>query len=126
MVRSLAGRPLQTLAKRVSSLGDPPADDELHALRLRAKRARYAAEAVSPVLGKRARTVAAAAAKLQDVLGDHQDAVVAERWLREWTRTNRSVPAAFVAGELAALERAAAARARGRWRKAWKALSAAS
>jgi CHAD domain-containing protein len=125
VLQPLARQPVRKAAKRAAELGDQPTDEELHALRLRAKRARYAAEAVSSVLGKRARAVAAAAAKLQDVLGEHQDAVVAEGWLREWTRTNRSVPAAFVAGELAALERAAAERARARWRKAWKALSAA-
>ena len=116
--------PLQTLAKQVSALGDEPTDDELHAVRLRTKRSRYAAEAVEPVVGKRARAVAAASAELQDVLGEHQDAVVAEQWLREWMRGTRSVSAAFAAGELAGLERAAAERARARWPKAWKKLSA--
>jgi CHAD domain-containing protein len=101
------------------------ADDDLHAARIRAKRTRYAAEAVAPVLGKRARAVAAAAADLQDVLGQHQDAVVAERWLREQVRDTRSVRTAFAIGELVGLERAAAARARGRLRKAWKQLSGA-
>jgi CHAD domain-containing protein len=122
---SLVRRPLRTLAKQVSALGARPADDELHDVRLRAKRARYAAEAVAPVLGKQARSVARAAAELQEVLGEHQDAVVAEQWLREWLRGSRSVAGAFVAGELAGLERAAAERARARWRKAWKRLSAA-
>jgi CHAD domain-containing protein len=122
-LQPLVGRPLQTLAKQVSSLDKEPDDEALHAVRIRTKRARYASEAVAPVLGKRARAVAAAAADLQDVLGEHHDAVVAERWLREWTRGSRSVPGAFAAGELAGLERAAAARARGRWRKAWKALA---
>ena len=116
--------PLRTLAKQVSALGDQPTDDELHAIRLRTKRSRYAAEAVAPVLGKRARAVAAASADLQDVLGEHQDAVVAEQWLREWARGTRSVSGAFAAGELAGLERAAAERARARWPKAWKKLSA--
>jgi CHAD domain-containing protein len=124
-LQALVRRPLRTLAKQVAALADPPADDELHAVRLRTKRARYAAEAVAPVLGKRARNVATAAVVLQDVLGEHQDAVVAEEWLRNWVRGSRSVTAAFAAGELAGLERAAAARARSRWRKAWKRLSAA-
>ena len=121
----LVRKPLRTLAKQVSGLGNRPADDELHAVRLRTKRARYAAEAVAPVLGKQARTVAKAAAELQEVLGEHQDAVVAEQWLRAWMRGSRSVAVAFAAGELAGLERAAAERARARWRKAWKGLSAA-
>jgi CHAD domain-containing protein len=107
----------------VEALGDQPTDEELHAVRIRAKRARYAAEAAAPVLGKHTRAEAAAAAKLQDVLGEQRDAVVAERWLRAQVRTSRSVPTAFAAGELAGLERAAATRARKRWRKAWKKLS---
>ena len=121
----LVRRPLRTLAKQVSGLANRPADDELHAVRLRTKRARYAAEALAPVLGKQARTVAKAAAELQEVLGEHQDAVVAEQWLRAWMRGSRSVAGAFAAGELVGLERAAAERARARWRKAWKRLSAA-
>jgi CHAD domain-containing protein len=125
VLQPLVRRPLRKLGKPVSALGDPPRDEELHALRIRTKRARYAAEAVAPVLGKPARAVAVAAAKLQDVLGEHQDAVVAERWLREQARASRSVRTAFVAGELAGLERAAAELARGRWRKAWKALATA-
>ena len=125
-LQPLVGRPLRAVAKQVSSLDSEPDDDELHGVRIRVKRARYASEAVAPVLGKRARAVAEAAADLQDVLGEHHDAVVAERWLREWARKGRSVGGAFAAGELAGLERAAAARARRRWRKAWKALSRAS
>jgi CHAD domain-containing protein len=122
---ALVRRPLRRLRKDVRALGDPPTDEELHALRIRTKRARYAAEAVAPVLGKRARAVASAAADLQDVLGEHQDAVVAEQWLRERARGSRSPKVALVVGELVGLERAAAERARGRWRKAWKAVSAA-
>ena len=117
--------PLRKLRKDVAALGDPPEDEELHAIRIRAKRARYAAEAVAPILGKRARAVAAAAAGLQGVLGEHHDAVVAEQWLRDRARRSRSIPAAFAAGELAGLERAAAERARGRWPKAWKEVAAA-
>ena len=92
-------------------------------MRIRTKRARYASEAVAPVLGKRAGAIAAAAADLQDALGEHHDAVVAEQWLRNWARTSRSITGAFAAGELAGLERASAARAKRRWRKTWKALA---
>jgi CHAD domain-containing protein len=123
VLRRLVRRPLRKLARQVGALGDRPTDEELHAVRIRAKRARYAAEAAAPVLGTRARAQAAAAAKLQDVLGEQHDAVVAEGWLRAQVRTSRSVASAFAAGELAGLERAAAARARKRWRKAWKKLS---
>jgi CHAD domain-containing protein len=117
--------PLRRLAKQMQGLGDEPADDELHAARIRTKRARYAVEAATPVLGKRARVVAAAAAKLQDVLGEYRDAVAAERWLDDRARETRSVREAFAAGKLAGLERAEQERALARWRKAWKTLSAA-
>jgi hypothetical protein len=54
------------------------------------------------------------------VLGEHQDAVVAEAWLRD---AARSIPStAFVAGLLVARERQARADARASWRPAWKAL----
>ena len=126
VLQPLLSGPLRAVAKQVSSLDAEPDDDELHGVRIKTKRARYASEAVAPVLGKRARAAAEAAADLQDVLGEHHDAVVAERWLREWARASRSVGGAFAAGELAGLERAAATRARKRWRKSWKALSRAS
>jgi CHAD domain-containing protein len=119
----LVHRGWRGLARRVKGLGDPPADEELHAVRIAAKRVRYAAEAAAPLLGRQARVFAAAAAALQAVLGDLNDAVVAERWLRGWAGESRSTPAVFVAGELAALERAAAQDTRARWRKAWKELS---
>ncbi len=77
-----ARRPWRKLRKAVDALGDDPSDHELHRVRIRAKRARYASEAVAPVFGKRAREFARAMAAVQDVLGEHQDAVVASEWLR--------------------------------------------
>src|SRR5207237_2379970 len=46
-------------------------DEELHALRIRAKRVRYATEAVAPVMGPCAGRFAAAGTRLQTVLGAH-------------------------------------------------------
>ncbi len=119
----LVRRPWRSLAKRVKVLGNVPTDEELHAIRIRTKRVRYAAEAVSPLVGRQARAFAGAAAGLQEVLGDLNDAVVAESWLREWARRSRSMHGVFAAGELAGLERAAADRSRARWEKAWKELA---
>src|SRR5207249_11170533 len=50
----VAGRWRQ-LARAVGRLGPEPGDAALHRVRIRAKRARYAAEAVAPVVGARAR-----------------------------------------------------------------------
>jgi CHAD domain-containing protein len=118
----LVERPWRKLAKAVKALGKPPADDELHKVRIAAKRCRYAAEAVAPVVGKPAKKVASRAADLQDVLGDHNDAIVAEQWLRDWALASRSPAATFAAGELAGLERAAAESTRQQWRATWKKL----
>ena len=70
------------------------------------------------MFGKTAGKFAEAAADLQDVLGEHQDAV-AGAWLRE-ARTGEH---AFVAGALAGFETQAAREARDEWPDAWKALS---
>src|SRR5207237_7285728 len=98
--------------------GAPPAPG-LHRIRILAKRARYAAEAVAPVVGTAAAAFARAAAKLQTILGEHQDSVTAQAWLRAAKVTGKR---AFVAGELIALEGLAANEARAKWRKVWKAL----
>jgi CHAD domain-containing protein len=112
--------PWKHLEAAMETAGQDPTDANLHAARIRAKRIRYAAEAVSPVFGKRARAFAEAAVELQDVLGEHQDAVVAGAWLREAARSGSD---AFVAGELAAIEAQAATASREAVPAAWKALS---
>ena len=96
---------------------DSPADAQLHRTRILAKRVRYAAEAGAPIVGKVASQLADAAAGLQDVLGDHQDSVTAQRWLRGAGQQGQR---AFVAGELCAMERDAAAHDRAEWPKVWK------
>ncbi len=106
------------LRKAVSALDDTPSDLELHRIRILSKRCRYAAEAVTPVAGHRAARFAAAVANVQSRLGDHQDAVVAEAWLRE---AAAKVPdSAIVAGELISLQRHDRTRLRGEWRHDWR------
>ncbi len=138
MLTDEAGRPAATALPRVmrrawralehavDSLAGAPTDAELHAVRIRAKRCRYAAEACAPVLGKPARRLARAATSLQEVLGECSDAIAAERWLHEWAEHASSSSGAFAAGELAVHERAAAYRARLRWRKTYKRLQDAA
>ena len=118
-----AWRPLE---RKVRSLTHPPSDEELHTVRILSKRCRYAAEACAPSLGKRTHKLASAARELQDVLGELNDAVVAERWLRDWANHTRSGPGGFAAGELAVLERGVARRARSQWPKAWNHLKTAA
>jgi CHAD domain-containing protein len=118
-VSGLVAGPWKKLRKAARALESDPTDEALHKVRIRAKRCRYAAEAVAPVVGEIAQDFADAIARVQDVLGGHQDAVVAQAWLREASRgtTGR---AAFVAGELTGAETAAAAQARSDWPKVWK------
>lgn len=117
---SLVHRAWRALDRKASSLSDPPTNEELHMVRILAKRCRYAAEACAPSLGKRIHKLAVATRDVQDVLGELNDAVVAEKWLRDWTAHTDSPPGAFAAGELAALEREAAQQARSQWPGAWK------
>jgi CHAD domain-containing protein len=120
-IPALVRRPWHRLSKRAKALDDAPTDAQLHEVRIRTKRARYAAEAASPVVGKQARAFAHAAARLQDVLGDLNDAVVAAAWLDGWTV--RDDDAARAAEALAAFERSTAETLRGRWRSAWEELA---
>ena len=115
----LATGPWRRLRGAVRQLPEQPTDPELHRIRILAKRARYAAEAVAPVVGEGATAFARAAAKLQTILGEHQDSVTAQAWLRAARVTGRR---AFVAGELIAMEHLAAQQAREQWPKVWKAL----
>jgi len=115
----LAAGPWRRLRSAVNQLPETPTDPELHRIRILAKRARYAAEAVAPVAGKAAEAFARAAAKLQTVLGEHQDSVTAQAWLRSARISGRR---AFVAGELIAMEHIAAEDARSKWPKVWKVL----
>ena len=120
----LVRRAWRRLKRAGEAIGPDDRDDEYHAVRIKAKRARYAAEAIAPVAGKRTRKLAEAVADLQMVLGDHQDAVVAEAWLRE--ASNDGSDLALVAGELIGVQRAEADAGRKAWTKLWKRALAAS
>lgn len=113
----LVRKPWRRLRRDAGRLNGGATDDQLHALRIRAKRARYAAEAGAPVLGRRARRFAKAVAGLQDVLGAHHDAVVAAEALRARSG-NRAL--AFVAGQAMMIEREAGSESRAAWPRAWR------
>ncbi|GAA4414418.1 CHAD domain-containing protein [Actinokineospora soli] len=114
-VGDVVDRPRRKFAKAVDALGDDPPDDDLHRLRIRGKRLRYAAEMVG---GKKAKKLVKATKDLQDVLGDHQDATVAEDRLRALVDAMESpdTEVVLVAGRLIERERARKAECRKRWR----------
>ncbi|MCU1449918.1 MAG: hypothetical protein JWP02_2088 [Acidimicrobiales bacterium] len=106
------------LQRAAEGLGDNPRPEALHEVRIRAKRCRYAAEAVAPAVGREATRLASAVAKLQGVLGDHHDAHVAEGWLRD--AVPELDPAqVLAAGELVSLQVLEAARLEQQWQDAW-------
>jgi CHAD domain-containing protein len=112
----LVARPWSKLRRDARRLSSDSPDEELHAVRIRAKRCRYAAEAVAPVMGRRATRFAEAVAAVQSVLGEHQDAVVAAAWLREHGPGGQHP---FAAGQLWGLERLAAQEGRRAWPAVW-------
>ncbi len=61
----------------------PDRDVALHAMRKAVKRARYVLEAAEPALGKEARKLRKRVKRVQSLLGDHHDTVVARPVLRE-------------------------------------------
>lgn len=102
------------LATRLAHALDlPPGPDRDHALhdaRKAAKRARYAAEAARPTLGKPARKAAKRLKAVQGVLGDHQDSVVARDALRALAvQAHAAGEASFTWGLLYGQEEATAA-----------------
>lgn len=119
LLPKLASGSWKKLRSAVSTLPSPPADADLHNIRILAKRARYAAEAVAPAVGARADEFAVAAAKLQTVLGEHQDAVTMKAWLRTAAGGGRR---AFVAGQLVGKEDVARMKSSRQWRSIWKSL----
>ena len=124
VVPGLARRPWHKLEKRVLRLHPSPSDEELHAIRIRTKRVRYAADAVAPVVGKQARALARAAAGLQEVLGDLNDSVVSTAWLDAWGASRRDGVELRAAETLASAEHEDAERLRASWRTAWEKLAA--
>jgi CHAD domain-containing protein len=118
VIPSIIEEAWSTLRKRVRKRTRPPSNHELHVIRIAAKRVRYAAEAVEPVVGRPARSLARTVTDLQSILGDQHDAVVACERLRTLAREGDR---AFIAGELAALAILAALDARNAWRNAWRA-----
>jgi CHAD domain-containing protein len=116
---ALARKQMKKLRRAVGALGDDPPDDALHDVRKHGKRARYAAELAGRT------TVVKRAKDLQDVLGEHQDAVVAEHRLRALGAGAKPAQA-IAAGRLIELERARHAEARRTWRDAWRRLDRAT
>ena len=101
--------------------------ERFHEVRKRAKRARYTAELVAPVVRRRRRRAARRfirlTTRIQDTLGEHQDAIVAVQEI-EHALDGRSRDPAFVqaAERQIETERKAAHDARAKFFKVWEKL----
>lgn len=83
----LVERSFRRLARRVKLLELEGPAEVWHEARISAKRARYSAEAVSGVFGAPAKRLADALSEVTEVLGEHQDACIAQDVLRELAAT---------------------------------------
>jgi CHAD domain-containing protein len=96
-------------------------DAELHEIRIRAKRLRHAAELAAEILdSSSARRLARRAAEIQDLLGAHQDAVVARAWILEIAKSGRDGPQLqYAAGRLVERQDQTIREAREHFPKLW-------
>ncbi|MFP5220624.1 MAG: CHAD domain-containing protein, partial [Actinomycetes bacterium] len=120
----LVGRVWQRLRAARAAADAAQTDDErarlLHEVRKTAKQARYAGEAVAPVLGRDAARFAARAEAVQEALGEHQDSVVTREALRALAvRAHLIGGNGFTFGRLHGREDARAAHADAAFQLAW-------
>src|SRR5262249_8164831 len=107
-----AAEAFRKLRKHLKRVDAASSDEALHELRKKGKKARYAAELAEPAAGKPGRRLVKSAKRLQDVIGEHQDAIVAEERLRAVLGRTRSKRAALAVGRLIERERSRRAEAR--------------
>ena len=120
VVPRLMRRVWKKLRDRVRLAGPEPTDRDLHRIRIQAKHTRYAAEALTPIVGNPARRFVHRAAELQGLLGKQHDAVAAGIALRAHIPDSAH---AFIGGEFAAIQRADAQHYRERFPRCWKRLA---
>ena len=125
-LHKLAAKEFKRLRKVAGRIGPDSTDAELHRARILGKRARYSAELAEPEVGKPARRFVEQAKLFQDVLGAHQDAIVAEARLRGLLADSPGSGAAFAAGRLVERERNRRGQARAELPEAWDELERAA
>jgi CHAD domain-containing protein len=110
------------LSKAVHAAGEDPPDEVLHALRIHGKRLRYTGE-LAAAGREPVRKLVEATVALQDVLGEHQDACVAQhrvRLLLDGLGGVVDVGVAFTAGRLVEREEFRRLETRQAWLGAWQ------
>jgi CHAD domain-containing protein len=99
-----------------------PSDAALHEVRKAVKRARYAAELAGAAGVPRMKGYVKRATSVQDILGDHQDAVVAARELASLDPDLARPGAHMAVAELLEVQAARRAAARAAFPRAWRKL----
>ncbi len=114
-----AAEAFRKLRKAVRKAESDSSEAALHRIRIRCKRARYSAELAEAAVGKPASRYIQQLKGLQDLLGEHQDAIVAEAWLDKALARTRGVRTAFIAGRIVERFRRRRRKARSTVRKIW-------
>jgi CHAD domain-containing protein len=108
------------MAKGARGLSKPDATDHMwHRVRIHAKALRYSCDALIPIYGKPARALAEQAEAVQEVLGEHQDAIIAADILVELATARGSGTVAFTLGLLHSRQTDAADAARAEFKRVW-------
>jgi CHAD domain-containing protein len=105
------------LRRAVKALAPHPDADDLHEIRIKVKRARYAAELVRAAAGGPGDRFIDQAKTVQDILGEHQDAVILEEYLHN-VRDGREATHALE-GELLRRQRKRRKKSRTAFFEAW-------
>jgi triphosphatase len=82
--RGAIKKAFRRLLKRGAKVGAMPHPEDLHGLRIRAKRLRYLLEFLQELTGKSGRVLVKRLTELQDLLGSYHDAVVAADFVRTY------------------------------------------
>ncbi len=98
----VAARQFRKLRKTVRIFKRSLSNVDLHRVRIMTKRARYTAELAQVCDGKALTRFIKSAERFQNLLGSHQDAVLAERYVQRFLKWQAGQQAAFTAGLLVA------------------------
>ena len=99
-LQEISAKQFKKLCRCVAKWDKNCSNEDLHRIRIRAKRARYAAELAEHSRGKPASQFIRQIKKFQDLLGSHQDSVVTEQRLQELLRSTKSVRVGFSVGQI--------------------------
>lgn len=115
-------------ARKAAKIRRNATPDAVHAVRIEAKRMRYALEFFRPLYGKGVSAYIRRLVEVQDLLGAHQDAIVAVDQLRELASLSNALPGPtlFVMGRMAERSVADARELRARFPTTYRALGAKS